>query len=564
MLGRMFADLLRRRTQRGSADELAQATRLLQLGDAAGAAAACERVLGTDPGAAKAWELAGAAALNLGDYPRACNCFERVLALPGAGAQAYANAAEANRRADRGARALELIEQALALEPDFAAFLHIRVLCLEACWRSEEALAVCRAALERHPESTSLAAVHMTLLNRACADPALVLAAHCRWAERYAGAQAQRLDNPAEPERRLRVGYVSADLREHAVSQFALPMFEHHDAARYEIYCYSNVAKTDAVTRRCESLVAAWRDIVPLDDAAAANMIRADGVDILVDLSGHTSGNRLGVFARKPAPLQITYLGYPATTGLAQMDYRLTDAVADPPGLSEDRYREQLLRLPGSLWCFAPPPQMPEVAPLPARHKGTVTFGSLNSMLKLTPPLVALWSKLLHALPASRLLLVTVPPGEARARIAREFAANGVDASRLGFHGFVSWEEFWRLHAEVDVALDSFPCNGGTTTCETLWLGVPVVSLVGSVFLSRAGLSILNAAGLRELAAESEEEYLRIASGLVQDLPRLAALRASMRERLRASLLFDAARHTREIEDCYRQAWRRWCAEQAC
>lgn len=569
MLKGLLAGLLRPGAARVGTDTPApgieQAVRLLQLHDAAGAARICERVLERDPGMVKAWELLGVAALNLGDYPLAAERFERVLALAGDEAQVLANAAEANRRADRCERALDLIDRALALKPGFAPFLHIRVLALESCWRSDEALAVCRDALRLHPDFAGLYTSHVTLLNRAGADPALILEAHRRWAEHCAASDsiASRHRNPPQPERRLRIGYVSADFRRHALSHFVLPLLEHHDPARVEAYCYSNTPITDDVTRRCETLASHWRDIVSLPDPAADDLIRSDGIDILIDLSGHTSGNRLGLFARKPAPVQMTYLGYPATTGLAQMDYRLTDARADPPGTSEPRYVERLLRLPHSLWCFAPPPQMPDVGPLPALNAGHITFGSLNSVFKLTPQLLALWSRLLAALPDSKLVLATVPEGAPRARISREFGTNGIDPDRMEFHGFLSWDGFWALHGRIDIALDSFPCNGGATTCETLWLGVPLVSLAGEAFLARAGLSILTTIGLQDLVARSPEEYLRIAIDLAADPARLARLRFGMRERMRASPLLAAAAFTRDLEDCYRAAWRQWCARQA-
>lgn len=567
MLKSLLAGLLRRNPPRAAgaapAAGIEQAVRLLQLHDDAGAARICEQLLEREPRLVKAWELLGVAALNQAEYALACERFERVLALEGEKAQALANAAEANRRADRCGRALELIERALALEPEFAPFLHIRVLALEGCWRSDEALAACREALRLHPELAKLHTTYFTLLNRAGADPLLILDAHRRWAERFAAprAPAPQHANSPQPARRLRIGYVSADFREHAASHFVLPLLEHHDPARFEVYCYSSTPKTDAITRRCEQLAAHWRDIFPLDDAAAEALVRGDGIDILIDLSGHTSGNRLGLFAAKPAPVQITYLGYPATTGMAQMDYRITDGRADPAGVSEPRYVERLLRLPHSLWCFAPPPQMPGVGPLPALTAGHITFGSLNSMYKLTPALLALWSRLLRALPGSRLLLATVPAGEPRERIARAFEANGVASSRLEFHGFLRWEEFWALHQRIDIALDSYPCNGGTTTCEGLWLGVPLVSLAGDAFLARAGLSLLSTIGLTQLVAHGEDQYLRIALDLAGDTTRLAELRAGLRERMRASPLLAAAAFTRDLEDCYRNAWTRWCAQ---
>ena len=568
MLKGLLTGLLRRGAPRVAGDatvpQIEQAVRLLQLHDVAGAARICEQVLEHDPRMVKAWELLGAAALNLGDYPLAAERFERVLMLAGDDAQALANAAEANRRANRCERALDLIGRALALKPGFAPFLHIHVLALETSWRSDEALAACRDALRLHPNFAALHTSHMTLLNRAGADPALILEAHCAWAECCAASDssAPQHRNSPQPERPLRVGYVSADFRRHAMSDFVLPLLDHHDPARVEAYCYSNTPVTDDITRRCEALASGWRDIVSLPDAAADDLIRSDGIDILVDLSGHTSGNRLGLFGRKPAPVQVTYLGYPGTTGLAQMDYRLTDARADPPGASEVHYREQLLRLPHSLWCFAPPLQMPEVGPLPASATGHITFGSLNSAFKLTPQLVALWSRLLVALPESKLVLAGVPAGAPRSRISREFELNGINPTRLEFHAFLRWQEFWDLHGRIDIALDPFPCNGGATTCETLWLGVPLVNLAGKSFLARAGLSVLTTIGLPELVAHSEDEYLRIARDLAGDRMRLAQLRAGMRERMRASPLLAAAAYTRDLEDCYRTVWRQWCARQ--
>jgi protein O-GlcNAc transferase len=568
MLGRLLSGVFRRGAARAaggaSARELEQATRLLQLGDGAGAVLLCERVLARDPGTVKAWELLGVAALNAGDYALASERFEQVLALAGEDAQALANAAEANRRADRGDRALELIRRALVLRPDSASYLHIQVLCLESCWRSDEALRACRDALRLHPDFAKLHTAYLSLLNRAGADPALVLEAHCDWADRFAGVQASdaRHGNAPQPERRLRIGYVSADFRAHAVSDFILPLLQRHDPAGFDVHCYSNSPKTDHITRRCEALAPQWRDIVALKDEAVAELIRSDGIDILIDLSGHTVGNRLGLFARKPAPLQITYLGYPATTGLVQMDYRITDACADPGAAGGSLYREQLLRLPHSLWCFAPPEGIPEVGPLPAAAAGHVTLGSLNSAYKLTPQFLALWAQLLKSLPGSRLVFAGVPGGTLRARIAREFSSNGVDPDRLEFHGFLPWEEFWALHARIDIALDTFPCNGGTTTCESLWLGVPVVNLMGRPFLSRAGLSLLSAIGLRELVAQSAEDYLHIARALALDPERLARLRSGMRERMRASPLLDAVGFTRDLEGLYRAAWRQWCAHQ--
>jgi len=563
MLKNLLAGLLGRGAAPASraSDELELAVDLLLQGDDAGAAQICERRLQREPDSVKAWELYGAAALNLGDYPAACARFERVLALAGDEARHLANAAEANRRADKCGRALELIERALAMQPGHAPFLHIRVLALEGCWRMDEALAACREALALQPDFAKLHTSYMRLLNCAGADPALILEAHCAWAGRFAAAPptVPQHHNSRQPGRQLRIGYVSADFRRHAASDFILPLLEQHTRADFSVYCYSSTPKVDAITRRCEELAAQWRDIAMMPDEAAEALMRSDAIDILVDLSGHTSGNRLPLFARKPAPVQITFLGYPGTTGLAQMDYRLTDGVADPPG-SEAYYRERLLRLPHSLWCFQPPPSMPQPGPAPFQRAGHITFGSLNSTSKLTPATIALWSRLLLQLPRARLLMAGVSTAEARERIMAEFARHGVAPPAVSIHPGLEREEFWALHQNIDIALDSFPYNGGATTCATLWLGVPVISMAGNLFQSRAGLSLLAALGLRELVADDPDDFLRVALDLARDPQRLAELRLGMRERMRASPLIDAAAYTRDLERLYRAAWEDWCA----
>jgi len=281
--------------------------------------------------------------------------------------------------------------------------------------------------------------------------------------------------------------------------------------------------------------------------------MRSDGVDVLVDLSGHTAGNRLLAFARRPAPVQMTYLGYPSGTGMAAMDYRITDPVADVRVQAQRRYRERLLYLPDSLWCYSPPEPVSGAGETAASRR--FTFGSLNHVLKITPRLVALWARILRALPEARLLMAAIPAGEAQSRIAAEFSRHGVDPTRVQMLGRLEQSSFWAIHGEIDIALDSFPCQGGTTTCETLWLGVPVVTLIGDAFVSRVGLSLLSALGLQELAARSEDDFVALAVGLARDPGRLAALRGSLRERMRRSALMDEARFAGKLEALYLDAW---------
>jgi predicted O-linked N-acetylglucosamine transferase (SPINDLY family) len=307
-----------------------------------------------------------------------------------------------------------------------------------------------------------------------------------------------------------------------------------------------------------------WREAAAWDDAQLERAIRDDGIDLLVDLAGHTKLNRLPVLARKPAPLQFTWLGFPDTTGVAAIDFRITDAIADPPGPADALHAEALLRLPGPFLCYLPPPDAP---PVRARPAGVaLTFGSFNNLDKLSAQTVALWARVLLAVPESRLLLKSartrVP--EAVERIHAAFAAQGVAPARVVF---AAWRERRSDHlaayADVDVALDTFPYHGTTTTCEALWMGVPVVTRTGGTHVSRVGASVLAHAGLPELVVAGDDAFVAAAAGLAGDAARRAALRAKLRERLAASPLTDAAAFTRGLEDAYRAAWRSWCVAQA-
>jgi predicted O-linked N-acetylglucosamine transferase (SPINDLY family) len=273
----------------------------------------------------------------------------------------------------------------------------------------------------------------------------------------------------------------------------------------------------------------------------------------------HAADNRLLVFARKPAPVQVTYLAYCGTTGLSAMDYRLTDPYFDPPGQNERFYSEQSVRLPETYWCYRPPIETPPVNALPALEEGYVCFGSLNNFCKVTPPTLAAWSRILQAVPGSRLLL-HARAGSHRDRVRAFLAEQGISTARLEFVDFLPESEYFEIYQRIDVALDPFPYGGGTTTCDALWMGVPVVSLAGQTAVGRGGVSILSNIGLPELAAHDSEHYVRIAEALANNLPGLAGLRTMLHDRMRSSPLTDAPRFARNIEAAYREMWRRWCA----
>ena len=314
----------------------------------------------------------------------------------------------------------------------------------------------------------------------------------------------------------------------------------------------------DAITDRMRTGADVWRDIRAWSDDAAAQAIRADEIDILIDVSGHTGGIRLLLFARKPAPVQLSYLGYLNTSGLPAIDYRISDAWADPPGLSDRAHTERLLRLPQVLWCYQPPADAPVVCAPPALQRGYVTFASFNHIAKLNPRVLELWAQLLRKVPGSRLLVLAVPDEAAAARIRATMA--GIDPDRIDTLPRLARADYWQQFAGVDVALDPFPYSGGATTCDTLWMGVPVVTLAGDYGFSRSGVTILANTGMHRLIAGSAEEYLRCARGLADDLEELHRLRLSLRQRMLASPLLDAAAYVKALEAGYRQIWRLWCS----
>jgi predicted O-linked N-acetylglucosamine transferase (SPINDLY family) len=345
------------------------------------------------------------------------------------------------------------------------------------------------------------------------------------------------------------------------VAYFVEPVWSRHDRERIEVYAYFNNVNGDAITQRLRGYVDGWLECGEMSDAALAQRIYEDAVDILVDLSGHTGGNRLQVFARKPAPVQVSWLGYPTTTGVSAIDYRISDWEVDPAGY-EGHSVERLVRMSSSYYCYRAGAQAPELAALPARRTGHVTFGSFNNLAKVSGALLQLWGRILQALPQSRLLLKskTLLDHGVRRRVLERMSEAGIDVERVRLHGWSRESgEHLSLYGEVDIGLDTYPYNGATTTCEALWMGVPVITLKGASHASRMGASLLKAAGLAQFVATSEEQYVRLAVELADQLERLEQLRAGMRERLRDSALLDEAGFTRELERAYRQMWQSWC-----
>ncbi|MGC1521663.1 MAG: tetratricopeptide repeat protein [Steroidobacteraceae bacterium] len=381
-----------------------------------------------------------------------------------------------------------------------------------------------------------------------------------RWNDRFAAklhAASRGHPNDRTPARRLRIGYVSADFRDHCQSFFTIPLLSRHDHAAFEIFCYSSVERPDELTARIQGMADRWRPVRPLDDEALALSVREDGIDILVDLTMHMAGGRPLLFARRPAPVQIAWLAYPGTTGMGAMDYRLTDPRLDPPGF-DSHYSERSIRLPDSFWCYDPLTDQPQVNALPAPESGYVTFGCLNNPCKLTEATLQLWGEVMRAVPNSRLCLLA-PEGPHRAGLLRRLAAQGIGAARVGFVPYRKRAEYLRSYHDIDIGLDTFPYNGHTTSLDSLWMGVPTITRVGETCVGRGGLSQLHQLELLEFAAESDSGVVAAAAMIAGDLPRLADLRRNLRARLERSPLMDAARFARAIETAYRDAWQAYC-----
>ncbi len=381
---------------------------------------------------------------------------------------------------------------------------------------------------------------------------------HRHWQFRFAHAPVSRpaISSP-DPDRPLRIGYVSPDFRRHSVPFFIEPVLAAHNRAQVHVTGYASVPASDAVTARLRGLCDGWAEVAGMDDAALAARIAQDEIDILVDLAGHTPGHRLGAFALRPAPLQMTWIGYPGTTGLDAMDYRITDALSDPDG-AERFHSEALLRLDSGFLCYGPPADAPAVSDRPG---GPVVFGCFSNFAKVNGPLIDLWAALLRRVPEARLLLKSRPLADAGLRgwAAQRFQARGVDPARVEMRPQApGLTDHLAQYGDIDIALDTFPYAGTTTTCEALWMGVPVVSLVGDRHVSRVGASLLASAGLEDLAAPDGEAYIEAAAALAADAPRRAALRTELRGRM--AELTDAAAFTARLEAAYRDAWRRACA----
>ncbi|HEY4329521.1 MAG TPA: hypothetical protein VGN88_07285, partial [Phycisphaerae bacterium] len=398
-------------------------------------------------------------------------------------------------------------------------------------------------------------------------DPALLLTEHRKWWDIHAkGVKIMQHKNDPDPERPLKIGFVSPDFREHSVTHFLLPLFENLDKSKFEIACYAGVNRPDEFTSMLAKHVKFFRNALGSQDEDLAKMIQADGIDILFDLSGHTSDHRLRLFAFKPAPVQATFLGYPMTTGAPAtlIDYRIADPIADPEGLTDSHYSEKLWRLPTTMWCYRPPVNIPaqEVAPSIRNPGAPFTFGSFNNCSKMSSLTFRLWAKVLHATPGSRMVVKASAMADAKTRqiILNRFAKEGIPADRISLvPQLVDLAQHFAYYGNIDVALDTYTYNGTTTTCEALWMNVPVVTMYGPMHIARVGASLLTNVGLPELVTKNEEEFVKVASGFAADKEALSAVRKGLRAKFQNSPVMNGKQFAGDFGAALREMWKIWC-----
>ena len=521
--------------------------------------------LRANPDYAAARNGLGAALFKLGRVAEAIPQLEAAVTIDRAYAPAHINLGVAAEETGHPGRALRHYERAAELTPDHPALQTNLANALLKCGDARGALDALRDSAAASRPTAEAGSNLLLALNYLPHDPAAVFDEHRAWDREYAsGVTPLPPPSPAHaPNRRLRIGYLTPDLHRHSVGYFFQPLLEAHDRDAVEVFCYTDTAKERGAADWLRALPDHWRDITPLSDEDAARRIREDGVDILVDLAGHTAHHRLLVLPYRPAPIQATYCGYANTTGMDSVDYRITDAWADPPGTTEQFHSETLVRLPGGFLCYAPDPEAPEPAETLALHNGYVTFGTFNHLPKITPEVVATWARILAAVPGSRFFSKAMAYEDKRVkeRVRGAFVEHGIAPERIELHSWTpSYADHLRLYERIDIGLDTFPYAGTTTTCETLWMGVPVVSLAGRTHVTRVGVSLLNQIGLPELAAADEAAYVDTAVALASDVGRLAELRRTIRPRMAASPLRDPARLAREMEASYRTMWRTYLA----
>lgn len=542
---------------------------LQQLGQVAEAIPALQRAVQLNPRYGVAYSNLGNALSRAGKSEDAITAFKRAIEIDPKHAAAYINLANLLSRGGRLDESIDLCRRAIAIGMHAApAYVNMGV-ALHIQGRMDEGNAAFEQGIALDPTQAKSAE---NLLAGMCyttrKSPQAILDAHVSWARRFADPftpASPTFANDRNPNRKLRIAYISPDLKRHSVAYFLEPILESHDRANFEITAYSNTDGPDDVSLRLQNLCDHWRDVVPMTDEELAAQIRADGIDVLIDLAGHTVGNRLLALARKPAPVQMTYLGYPGTTGMRAIDYRITDALADPEGESDRQHSEKLLRVSPPFVRYRPPAEAPDVVDPPMLSNGYVTFGSFNKLAKAGPETIALWSKVLNAIPTARLIMksVGIQSDGAKRRILDTFRSHGIEPARLELiEATQPLAQHLGLYGRIDIALDTYPYHGTTTTCEALWMGVPVVSLLGETHVARVGLSLLSAVGKAEWATSAEADFVELARKLSGDGAGLTESRRGLRNAVKSTKLCDYGNLARQIEGTCRQSFLAWANDQ--
>ncbi|HEY3788296.1 MAG TPA: tetratricopeptide repeat protein [Urbifossiella sp.] len=512
------------------------------------------------PDEARAHHNLGLALASRGDYENALPELELALKLRPNYPDAHNSLGVALEAIGRADEAQLHYRQAVELRPDFAdAWSNLGTSYTEQ-GRVNEAIEALRKSLELRPEARTGDNLLLAFSYSSSLSPEQLRDEHVAWAATYADPL-----TPAEPprriatdpERRIKIGYVSGDFRQHTAAGLIELLLKHHDRNRVHITCYANVSKADEITDRLRRLADSWRPVTAVSDAKMFEMIQADEIDVLIDLSGHTAGNRLQLFARKPGAVQATLFGYPVTTGVKAIDFRITDSYADPPGETESLCAETLLRLPDAAWVYRPPESAPATNSLPSQSRRTFTFGCLNNPAKLSEACTETWARILKAVPKSRLVLLAGRSTEAARATAERFTNLGVASDRLELVYRLPVYEYFEAYQPIDLALDPFPFNGGVTTCDALWMGVPVLTVAGKDYRSRQGVSILNNLGLPEFVADTPDKLVELAGIWSEQRAGLADLRSSLREMMEASPITQAEAYVRHLESALREAWQR-------
>lgn len=562
------------------------------LGELAAAVNCYTQTLAVEPNHADAYNRLGDAYLRLGKVNEGIEQFRIYTSLKPTDPRGLNNLGLAIANAGRSAEAVDILKRAIAMRPDYPDAHNTIALAYEAlgrkddatehyqeavrlnpefadAWsnygtnlteqgRIDEAIAAFRFSLKARPNTSQIHSNLLLTLNYSShLAPEDIAEEHKQWADLYAPGETPPPAVPTDssPDRRLRLGYLSGDFRDHTVSGFIEMVLSNHDRTKFQLTGYANVGRPDATTLKLQKLCDQWRLVHGMNDEAIAAQIREDQIDILIDLSGHTAGNRLLACATRPAPVQMTLFGYPNTTGMRAFDYRITDDIADPPGQTEHYYVEQLLRLSGLAWGYRPPTDAPEVGPLPSTTQNVFTFGCLNNAAKISQECLETWVKLLLAIPQSRLVLLAGQSQTGADRLRKKFADANIDSERVELLFRLPRQEYFATYSRFDLALDPFPYNGGITTCDALWMGVPVLGVAGKSYVSRQGVSVMTHVGYPEFIADSPAQMIEVAKMWSSNREWLADIRSGLRQQLIKTGVADGAKYARRLESGLRQAW---------